>query len=183
MVSVWAIDRQGDLFLLDRARAHVEMGDHFAMAAPLRRKWRFDVLFVEHQFYSKTLVADARAAGIPVAEVTADTDKVTRAIPAAARLHAGKVWWPHPEACDAPWVTTEWEPELLAFDRSEHDDQVDTFAYAARIAAAHWVPPQPPSRRRRPDVESPDMAQITAAYAAATGNGHEQVDIMTMPLG
>ena len=153
VVSVWAIGRGGDLLLLDRARGHVETGDHFAMAAPLRAKWQFDVLFVERQFYGKTLVEDARNAGIPVAELTADTDKVTRAIPAAARLHAGKVWWPahgiYRDATGLDWVESEWEPELLAFDKGSHDDQVDTFSYAARVASAHWTPPPPPRRPAR----------------------------------
>jgi predicted phage terminase large subunit-like protein len=184
VVSVWAISRGGDLILLDRARGHVEMGDHFQMSRPLRIKWLFDVLFVERQFYSKTLVDDARQAGIPVAEVDADTDKVTRAIPAAARLHAGKVWWPAYEI--APWVETEWEPELLGFDKAAHDDQVDTFSYAARIAAAHWLPP-PPAKQHRPPVAPPDMKEINKAYAAGTGNGHEgdggPLDLLTVPLG
>jgi predicted phage terminase large subunit-like protein len=185
VVSVWAIHRGGNLILLDRARGHVETGDHFAMARPLRLKWQYDVLFVERQFYSKTLVEDARAAGIPVAELNADTDKVTRAIPAAARLHAGKVWWPAYEV--ARWVETEWEPELLAFDKGEHDDQVDTFSYAARVQAAHWLPPQP-GKRFRPQIEpSKGLAEIATAYTAATGNptgnGHQgPPDIMTMPL-
>jgi predicted phage terminase large subunit-like protein len=176
VVSVWAISLSGDLILLDRARGHVEMADHFAMAKPLRDKWRYDVLFVEKQFYSKTLVHDARESGIPVAEVIADTDKLTRAIPAAARLHAGKVWWPHPDL--APWVAKEWEPELLAFDRGTHDDQVDTLSYAARVAAAHWTPPAPPSRPPR----VPELEQIASAYSAATGNGHGDTDLMNMPL-
>jgi predicted phage terminase large subunit-like protein len=182
VVSVWAISRSGDLILLDRARGHVETADHFAMARPLRLRWKYDVLFVEHGFFGHTLVEDARAAGIPVAELTADKDKVTRAIPAAARLHAGKVWWPAYNVY--PWVETEWEPELLAFDHGEHDDQVDTFAYAARVASAHWVPP-PPAKRPRKAIESPDYRDIAKAFDAATGNGHNggPVDIMNMPLG
>jgi predicted phage terminase large subunit-like protein len=180
VVSVWAIGRGGDLILLDRARGHVETGDHFAMAAPLRRRWAFDVLFVEHGFFGKTLVEDARAAGIPVAELTADKDKVTRAIPAAARLHAGKVWWPNYDLY--PWVETEWEPELLAFDKGENDDQVDTFSYAARVASAHWVPPEPPRRPRPPGLPAGDL--IAKAYAAGSGNGdHGPPDLMSMPLG
>lgn len=179
VVSVWAISRGGELLLLDRARGHVETGDHFAMAAPLRTRWRFDVLFVEHGFFGKTLVEDARAAGIPVAELTADKDKVTRAIPAAARLHAGKVWWP--SYAQAPWVETEWEPELLAFDRGDNDDQVDTFSYAARVASAHWSPPPPPRRPRQP---AQGLDQIAKAYAAGSGNGdHGPPDLMTIPLG
>jgi predicted phage terminase large subunit-like protein len=187
VVSVWAITREGDLVLLDRRRAHVEMADHFAMAAPLRAKWRFDVLFVEKQFYSKTLVLDATAAGIPVAKLEADKDKVTRAIPAASRLHAGRVWFPAvTEGCpcgqckDGAWLE-EWENEVASFPKAAHDDQVDTLSYAARVAAAHWVPPLPPGRPNAP--QPADLARIAAAHTAATGNGHEHLDLMNMPLG
>jgi predicted phage terminase large subunit-like protein len=187
VVAVWAITREGDLVLLDRRRAHVEMADHFAMAAPLRAKWRFDVLFVEKQFYSKTLVLDATAAGIPVAKLEADKDKVTRAIPAASRLHAGRVWFPAvTEGCpcgqckDGAWLE-EWENEVASFPKAAHDDQVDTLSYAARVAAAHWVPPLPPGRPNAP--QPADLARIAAAHTAATGNGHEHLDLMNMPLG
>jgi predicted phage terminase large subunit-like protein len=177
VVSVWAIDREGDLILLDRSRAQVEMADHFTLAKPLRDRWRYDVLFVPREYWSKTLIIDARAAGIPVNEVTTDKDKLTRAIPAAGRLHAGKVWFPGKE--QAPWLDT-WESELASFPRGAHDDQVDTFSAAARVAAAHWVPPPPPSR---PPPPAHELAAIAAAHAAATGNGDHPPDIMTMPLG
>jgi predicted phage terminase large subunit-like protein len=174
VVSVWAITRDGDLILLDRARGRAEMADHFAMVAPLRAVWRFDVCYVEHQFYSKTLVADARAAGIPVAEVTADADKVTRAIPAAGRTHAGKAWFP----AGAAWLE-EWCDELASFPQGAHDDQVDTFSYAARIAAAHWTPAPPPSSPRPalPDA----IRQIEQAYAAATGDGRRELNLLDLP--
>ena len=175
VVSVWAIDREGDLILLDMARARVEMSDHFAMAKPLRDRWAFDLLYVEHQWWSKTLITDARAAGIPVAEVQADTDKLTRAIPAAGRVHAGKVHFP----ADAPWLE-DFENELASFPRGAHDDMVNTLAYAARIAAAHWTPADPPARK--PPV-GPELERIAAAYAAATGNGGHEIDIMTVKLG
>jgi predicted phage terminase large subunit-like protein len=176
VVSVWAIDREGDLILLDRARGRVEMADHFAMAKPLRDRWKYDVLYVPREYWTKTLVVDARNAGVPVAEVVTDSDKVTRAIPAAGRLHARKVFWPAAEI--APWLD-EWESELASFNKGSHDDQVDTFSAAARVAAAHWVPPLPPSRPERP----PELARIEWAHAAATGNGEHPPDLMTMPLG
>jgi hypothetical protein len=114
---------------------------------------------------------------VPVAEVITDKDKVTRAIPAAGRLHAGKVWWPHRDIC--PWLD-DWEHEIATFPRAANDDQVDTFSAAARVAAAHWVPPLPPSR---PGPLAPELEQIAAAHAAATGDGHHEPDLMTMPLG
>lgn len=182
VISVWAITRDGSLVLLDRARGRAEMSDHFAMAVPLRARWRFDVMYVPKEWWTKTLTIDARAAGVPVALVTTDKDKLTRAIPAAGRLHAGKVWWPAETAgctcgeCNGAWLE-EWENELAAFDRGVHDDQVDTFSAAARVAAAHWTPPAPPSRPR-----PPELSEIEAAFAAATGDGHHG-DIMTRPLG
>jgi predicted phage terminase large subunit-like protein len=183
VISVWAIGRDGSLILLDRARGRAEMSDHFAMARPLRDRWRFDTLFVPHEFWAKTLTEDARQAGVPVAEVVTENDKVTRAIPAAARLHAGKVIFPAHDV--APWVETEWEPELLAFNKGAHDDQVDTFSAAARVASAHWLP-APPARPRKPPPNR-DQAEITKAYAAATGDGHHPgegpPDLMKMPLG
>lgn len=175
VICVWAIDREGHLILLDRARARVEMQDHFEMARPLRDRWQFDVLYVERSFFAKTLVLDARAAGVPVAEVIADSDKISRAIPAAGRLHSGRVWFP----AGAPWLA-EWEDELAAFPSGTHDDQADAFAYAARVAAAHWVPPLPPSRPRY----APELEQIAAAHAAAVGNGSgHEIDLMSAPLG
>ena len=154
VVAVWAIDREGDLILLDLARARVEMSNHFEMARPLRERWVFDLLYVEHQWWSKTLIVDARAAGVPVAEVVADKDKLTRAIPAAGRVHAGKVWFP----AGAPWLDA-FENELASFPRGSHDDQVDVLAYAARIAAAHWTPAPPPARK--PPM-GPELERIAA---------------------
>jgi predicted phage terminase large subunit-like protein len=184
VVAVWAIDAAGDLFLLDRRRARVEMGDHFALAKPLRDRWRFDTLFVEKQWWSKTLVLDARAAGVPVTLVEADKDKVTRAIPAASRLHAGKVWFPARTSgcpcgsCDGAWLD-EWENELASFPRAAHDDQVDVLAYAARVAAAHWTPPPPPARPN--GHPPPSLGAIARAAEAATG--HREMDLTGMPLG
>lgn len=73
---------------------------------------RFDSLFVPGEFWGKTPVEDARTAGVPVAEVATDAGKVTRAIPAAARLRPGKVWWPHPGEPGYRRVETERCPEL-----------------------------------------------------------------------
>jgi phage terminase large subunit-like protein len=181
--AVWAIDQGGDLILLDRRRARIDPSDHFAMARPLRDRWRYDVLYVPREWWAKTLILDGRAAGVPVAEVTTDTDKITRAIPAAGRLHAGRVWWPAETSgcqcgqCSGAWLE-EWEAELAAFDRGVNDDQVDTFSAAARVVAAHWTPPAPPTRAAPPaGVEA-----IEQAYAAASGNGTHQPDLMTMPL-
>jgi predicted phage terminase large subunit-like protein len=150
----------------------------------LHARWRFATAYVEKQFFSTTLVKDARAAGIPVAEVVADSDKVTRAIPAAGRVHAGRAWFPaETSGClcgncpDGVWLD-EWCDELAAFPSgSTHDDQVDTLSYAARVQVAEWTPAAPPLR---PGVTDGERA-IAMAHHAATGNGHHDVDYLNEP--
>lgn len=183
VISVWAVAGSGDLILLDRVRARVPMHDHFSLLPPLRYRWGFDQVYVEHQFYSATLVDDAKNAGLGVAEVTADKDKVTRAIPAAGRIHSGKVWFPaETSGCpcgdcpDGVWLD-EWCDELAAFPNGTHDDQVDTFSYAVRVQIADWTPPQTPPRQPMTDHER----ALHSAHQSATGHGGE-LDIMNVPL-
>jgi predicted phage terminase large subunit-like protein len=65
--------------------------------------------------------------GFPAEAVYPDGDKVTRAGAAGVLYRQGKVY----HLAGAPWLG-ELEAELLAFPAGEHDDQVDTIAYAAR---------------------------------------------------
>lgn len=58
-------------------------------------------IFVERHFFASTLVSDAQTDSVPIAEVVSYTDKVIRAVPAAERLHAGRVWFP----AGAAWLT------------------------------------------------------------------------------
>ena len=141
VISIWAVTPEGDLLLLDRAREQVAQHDHFGLAEPLFERWGQCQLFVERHFFATTLITDAQAAGVPVAEVTADTDKVTRAIPAAARVHSGRVWFP----AAAEWLDT-WTSELAEFPSGSHDDQVDTLSYAARVADRRMDTPDDTSR-------------------------------------
>lgn len=183
MISVWAVAGTGDLILLDRVRARVQMHDHFALLPPLQYRWGFDQVYVERQFYSSTFVADARDHGVAIAEVNADTDKVTRAIPAAGRVHAGRVWFPAETSgcpcgeCDKGVWLDEWLDELTAFPLGTHDDQVDTLSYAARVIVSDWTPPQTPPR---PGL-TPAERSVAAAHQSATGRG-DDLDIMNVPF-
>jgi predicted phage terminase large subunit-like protein len=172
VVSAWAVTPEGDLVLLDRARDRVADHDHFAMALPLISRWKLDTLWVEQGFFASTLVGDARDANVPVAPLVADTDKVTRAIPAAGRVHAGRVWFP----AEAPWLD-EWCDELASFPRGTHDDQVDTLSYAARVITASWTPAK---SLPRPGLD-PHARAVAEAHRAATGDGRADLDIMRVP--
>jgi len=133
VAAAWAITLSGDLLLLDGRRERVDPSGHFALVDDLRRAHGADTVFVESRMFGTTLVYELGRAGVPVSELKADTDKWTRAIPAAARAESGLLWLPDSEQC--PWVE-EWVDELAGFPTASHDDVVDVVAYAARVVAA-----------------------------------------------
>ena len=66
--------------------------------------------------------------GLPIKELKADTDKVTRAATIMVMYENGKVY--HRKG--AAWLD-EWEKELVTFPTGKHDDQVDTASYAGIV--------------------------------------------------
>jgi phage terminase large subunit-like protein len=173
VAACWAITPDGHLILLDRRRKRVPDHEHFAMAMPLIARWNAELVYVEQNWWSSTFVEDARAAGVPIAPLLADTDKVTRAIPAAGRIHSGRVWFPaETSGCecgscvDGVWLD-EFCDELAIFPQGSNDDQVDVTSYAARVQSHEWTPaktPERPGRHQWDDV-------VTRAGVSATGNG------------
>lgn len=139
VAAAWAIPPTGDLVLLDRRRARVPEMDHAEFIAPLRQRWLspYDVVHVESRILGSTLVYALGRAGVPTAELKADSDKLTRALPYAGLVRQHRVWLP----AEAAWLD-EWLDEHADFPNATHDDQVDVGAYAARVAIAHWLPPQ-----------------------------------------
>jgi predicted phage terminase large subunit-like protein len=131
--ALW-LDGQ-DLILLDLRRERMQPSGHLDAARPMFTRWNAHTLYIESTFQSATLVYEATRAGIPVSELKADTDKVTRALPAAARVDQGRVWVPQ----GASWVP-DFLDELAAFPNGAHDDQCDVLGYAARVAAADFLP-------------------------------------------
>lgn len=182
VAAAWAVTQRGDLVLLGRTRARVPDHQHFALAAPLIHRWKAAQVYVESNWWSSTFVTDARDRGIPVAEVRADTDKVTRAIPAAGRTHSGKVWFPaETSGCscgncaDGKWLD-EWCDELAIFPNGAHDDQVDVLSYAARIVVNDWTPTGSPPAAVYPRDEAAEYA-----HHAATGYEPEPFNAFDVP--
>ena len=84
-----------------------------------------EAFYIEKNGFQLSMVQMARREGLPVKELRADRDKVSRALPLAARMESGNVWFPN----DSLWYA-DLEKELLTFPVGEHDDQVDALAYA-----------------------------------------------------
>ncbi|MFI7468146.1 phage terminase large subunit [Nonomuraea sp. NPDC049646] len=176
VAAVWAIGLDGDLIMLDGIRERLDPAGHWPAVRALRERWSADVVFVESRMFGTTLVYEAGRAGVPVQELHADMDKVTRALPATARAGAGQLWFP-PEDRFPEWP--DWQDELLAFPNAAHDDVVDVVAYAARVAGAHWLPSETAAEvdARRSAAVAEDV--IGQAYAAATGSGGG-LDLMSL---
>ncbi len=130
VVAVWAQTPEKDLLLLDLVRVRMEGPDQVPLIRRVYERWRPGYLAIERVAYQLALVQAARRDGLPVRELKADRDKVSRALPAAARVEAGAVYF----RSGAPWLGVL-EDELLAFPTGAHDDQVDVLAYAALMVA------------------------------------------------
>jgi predicted phage terminase large subunit-like protein len=143
VAAAWALSLDGDLILLDRVRARVGEANHFDVFRPLAERWQVDTAFVEKSFHSSTLAIDATRDGLHITPIEAESDKFSRALPYSARVSAGRVWLP----ASAPWLE-EWVGEHAAFPNGSHDDQVDTGAYATRVAVTKWSPVAPQALRR-----------------------------------
>lgn len=171
VASAWAIPLSGDLVLLDRVRDRVAEVDHAAFIEPLRDDWLkpWDVTHIESRMFGTTLVYALGRAGVPIAELEADVNKLTRALPYAGLVRQGKVWLPR----GAEWLDS-WIDEHADFKGrdGDTDDQVDTGAYAARVAIAHWLAPEDAAA-----TEAQRMANLTR-----DPNDPAEYDLMSMPM-
>ncbi len=136
VLSTWAITPFRDLILLEVVRVKLEGPDQPGLLRSAFEKWRPVIQGIETKNMGLTLFQDLKRQGLPVKELKPDTDKYTRAIPMAARYEAGTVYHPRNQS---PWLY-DFEEELLAFPMGEHDDQVDTAAYAALLLPEVTVP-------------------------------------------
>ena len=125
VLGTFALCPNGELLALEIFRERLEGPDQ-----PTLIKRKFDeykpvLIGVESANMGLTLYQLLRRLGLPVIELKPDSDKYTRAIPAAARYEAGMVY--HLE--NSHWLN-DLESELLAFPNGAHDDQVDVISYA-----------------------------------------------------
>jgi predicted phage terminase large subunit-like protein len=128
VISTWAVTPKKHLLLVDVLRGHFEGPD---IVPKMRQAWKSHggtYLAVEKATRQMSIIQEAERTGLPIRVVRAEKDKVSRALPATARMERRQVWFPRPAT--APWYK-DIEQELLAFPAGRHDDFVDTLAYAA----------------------------------------------------
>lgn len=148
VVAVWDVTPDKELMLFTRWRVRMEAPEHEAQirawlsSIPLQPRIQF--LGIEDRTFGTSLIQTfQRNGGLTVRPLKADTDKVTRALPAGQLMMQGRVFFP----AKADWLE-EWEHELASFDKGTHDDQVDVLAYAAK--ALEVIPVRRPARDQTP---------------------------------
>ncbi len=134
-ITAWA--RYGKLrFLLDVVRERIPGHRLIPEMQRVREKWGAAVVAIEKAGMQLAIIDIARKSGLPVREVQADRDKVSRALAATPICERGGVLLPE----DAAWLS-DFESELYSFPRARHDDQVDAFVYGVLFARGSSTPP------------------------------------------
>ena len=128
-IATWASTYDGYLLLLDLDRRRLEGPQILPAIQTALDKWEAGFVGIESGGFQLSLVQAAWAAGMPARELKPDKDKVSRAIPATARMEAGRVLLPR----GAPWLP-DFEGEILSFPGGAHDECVDVLSYAVEAA-------------------------------------------------
>ena len=123
--ATWAVTPDKDLLLLSIFREKAETTKHKQVMQSQYDRWHPNYQGVENKTFGLNIIQTCVQAGLPIKPLPADTDKVSRARPVAARYETGTVY--HPQG--APWLV-DFEDELVSFPNGTHDDQVDVTAYA-----------------------------------------------------
>lgn len=124
--STWIVTPKNDLLLWDVFRAQMEGAEQPRLLLDQYRRYMPTCMGIEVNGVGRPVFQMLRNAGVPVMELNATKDKVTKAIPMGARYESHKVF----HRMGAAWLG-DYEDELVCFPMGAHDDQVDTASYAA----------------------------------------------------
>jgi predicted phage terminase large subunit-like protein len=125
VITSVAITPEGKILILDIDRRRLEAPDLLPLLQ--RKVEQFDLAYVgiERAGYQLAFIQMAKREGLIVKSLKADRDKVSRAYPLIARMEAGDIFFPK----NSTWFA-DVQTELLRFPEAEHDDIVDSLAYA-----------------------------------------------------
>lgn len=128
VLATWAQTPLNELALIDLIRTRLETPDQVPLFKQQYIRWHPAFQAVEKTGLGISLYQTLLREGLPVQKVEADSDKVTRFIPAATRISAGVVYF----LAGAPWLN-DYETELLGFPNAAYDDMVDVTSTACAV--------------------------------------------------
>ncbi len=125
VVTIAGITPKNNVLIFEIFRKRLEAPDIIPALKKFLEQYNLDYIGIEKAGFQLALIQIAKREGLPVRELKADRDKISRAMPLSARMEQGQVHFKE----NVLWFD-ELERELLQFPEGEHDDQVDSLAYA-----------------------------------------------------
>ncbi len=129
VIAVFASDIEKNLIVVDVVREKILPSKHMELIRELYEKYKPLQIGIETVQYQASLFYSLSNIGLPVTKLVPKKDKVSRALPLAAKIEAGKVYFNKAINCLA-----EIENELLNFPNAKHDDIVDSLSYAVEMS-------------------------------------------------
>jgi len=122
--TVLGRDSAGNLHVLDVQRVRASFSQQIEFIKQLAARWKPSVVAIEDVQYQRALIQQLAAqTSLNVRGIKPINDKVSRFAPLEARYELGQVY-------HVRGLPQEFEAELLGFPIGNHDDQVDSMAYA-----------------------------------------------------
>ena len=134
-MCVWSVTAKNELMLIDVVRERLEGPDQLKMIRDLFKKWSPVYVGIEKAGYQLTAIQALSREGLPIKELIPDKDKVSRALPATARMASGTVYFRR-----GAHYLVDIEDELLHFPNGRHDDFVDNLSYAVNEIQSFVMP-------------------------------------------
>lgn len=124
VILSFGVDKESNIYILNVVREKVKsikISDFILNQYMIFKPQQIGIESVQFQsIISDTLLSH----GVPVKKLYPNKDKVSRALPMAALLDAGKIFLPK----NSSW-NNDFMHELKSFPFGKHDDQVDCFSY------------------------------------------------------
>lgn len=128
VMLVFAHTPCGKILVIDVLRERFDASEHLGLIEHTYSQYLPSIIGIEAVQYQTALVQSAMKKGYPIMKLKPDKDKISRALPIAARMEAGEVFFLQ----GAAWLDS-FTNELLAFPNGKHDDQTDAFAYISTV--------------------------------------------------
>ena len=128
VITSFARTPDNRLLVIDMVRSKMEGPDIIPAIKRAIEKNKLKYVGIERQGFQTTIIQMAQRSGIRVKNLKTDKDKVTRALPLAARMESGDVYLLR----DSHWLP-EVEREIMTFPAGAHDDIIDTLSYGVQL--------------------------------------------------
>lgn len=130
VIATWAVTKHNDLLLIDLLRERLAAPEAEAALLAAMSRWKPVFQAVEKAHYGVAICQKFIRMGLPLKELIADRDKITRSKSAEVMMENGKIYFRETLA-----GLVDYEDELQLFPNGQYDDQVDVTSYAALLVA------------------------------------------------